>query len=238
MSRKASCALGGSAETPSSAVWLSANAPDKPGEVDGFPGAARRVRAWIEKQHEVLARIVGQGDDAAAVARQAESGRLCTRGQSGHASGLWVCLCIRPVADGRFSSSRLCCGLLDRAGPGFNGFEGPYAMLRRQLSRLSELWSCPTCSPVFVRGVLADVTDRAPGRLAEAGLGDFLRVFLDIRLPFVAFGGSIMGIAGLVLANWNQAGRWASLMAPEYGYKEFDAPPIRSLTALAGPDDE
>jgi hypothetical protein len=47
-----------------------------------------------------------------------------------------------------------------------------------------------------------------------------------------------MGIAGLVLANWNQAGRWASLMAPEYGYKEFDASPIRPLTALAGPDDE
>jgi hypothetical protein len=35
--------------------------------------------------------------------------------------------------------------------------------------------------------------------LARAGvptgaLGDFLRVFLDIRLPFVAFGGSIMGV--------------------------------------------
>jgi hypothetical protein len=25
-------------------------------------------------------------------------------------------------------------------------------------------------------------------------LGDFLRVFLDIRLPFVAFGGSIMEV--------------------------------------------
>jgi hypothetical protein len=47
-----------------------------------------------------------------------------------------------------------------------------------------------------------------------------------------------MGIAGLVLANRIRAGRWASLMAPEYGYKEFDAAPIRPLTALAGPDDE
>jgi hypothetical protein len=28
-------------------------------------------------------------------------------------------------------------------------------------------------------------------------LGDFLRVFLDIRLPFVAFGGSIMGYCGV-----------------------------------------
>ena len=30
--------------------------------------------------------------------------------------------------------------------------------------------------------------------LPEEGLEDFLRVFLDIRLPFVAFGGSIMGV--------------------------------------------
>jgi hypothetical protein len=76
----------------------------------------------------------------------------------------------------------------------------------------------------------------------EAGLGDFLgdflRVFLDIRLPFVAFGGSIKGIAGLALASRNQAVCWASLMVPEYGYKEYDAPPVRSLTALLGPDDE
>ena len=45
-----------------------------------------------------------------------------------------------------------------------------------------------------------------------------------------------MGIAGLVLANRNQVGGWASLMASEYGYKEFDLTP--SLIALAGPDDE
>jgi hypothetical protein len=45
-----------------------------------------------------------------------------------------------------------------------------------------------------------------------------------------------MGIAGLVLANRNQVGGWASLMASEYGYKEFDVP--TSLIALPGPDDE
>jgi hypothetical protein len=43
-----------------------------------------------------------------------------------------------------------------------------------------------------------------------------------------------MGIAGLV---W-QAGRWANLMASEYAYNEFEAPPVRSLTVLPGPDDE
>ena len=47
-----------------------------------------------------------------------------------------------------------------------------------------------------------------------------------------------MGIAGLVLANRNQVGGWASLMASEYGYKEFDAPPVSSLNVLLGPDDE
>jgi hypothetical protein len=76
-----------------------------------------------------------------------------------------------------------------------------------------------------------------------AFLGDFLRVFLDIRLPFVAFGGSIMGIfAGLVRRTPNRVGCWARLMAPEYGYKEFDAPPVRSLNVplecALGPDDD
>jgi Protein of unknown function len=36
------------------------------------------------------------------------------------------------------------------------------------------------------------------------------------------------------MASRIRAGRWASLMASEYGYKEFDAPPVRSLTALVG----
>ena len=34
----------------------------------------------------------------------------------------------------------------------------------------------------------------APAGFEAGVLGDFLRVFLDIRLPFVAFGGSIMGV--------------------------------------------
>ena len=92
---------------------------------------------------------------------------------------------------------------------------------------------------VLEGGFIADVTERARDAFPEAGLGDFLRVFLDIRLPFVAFGGSTMTIAGLVPRVRNRAGsRWASLMAAEYGYKEFDAPPVRSLYVLLGPDDE
>ena len=59
---------------------------------------------------------------------------------------------------------------------------------------------------------------------------DFFRVFLDIRLPFVAFGGSIIRVLQVLSCYAGFAsGRWASLMTPEYGYKEFDAPPVRSL---------
>jgi len=48
--------------------------------------------------------------------------------------------------------------------------------------------------------------------LARAGcldevLGDFLRDFLDIRLPFVAFGSSIMGVLR-VLAGEPESSRW------------------------------
>jgi hypothetical protein len=38
-------------------------------------------------------------------------------------------------------------------------------------------------------------------------LGDFLRDFLDIRLPFVAFGVSIMGVLR-VLAGEPESSRW------------------------------
>jgi hypothetical protein len=67
-------------------------------------------------------------------------------------------------------------------------------------------------------------------------LGDFLRDFLDIRLPFVAFGGSTIRI--LRPESRIRAGGWASLTAPEYSYKDFDAPPVRSLREPFAPDDE
>jgi hypothetical protein len=118
--------------------------------------------------------------------------------------------------------------------PGFNGFDGAFCDAPATAFPAFRVVVLPDLLAVFVPGVLGDFTDWTPATLREAVLGDFLRVFLDIRLPFVAFGGSTMGIAGLR----NQAGRWASLMAPEYGYREFDAPPVRPLTALAGPDDK
>jgi hypothetical protein len=47
---------------------------------------------------------------------------------------------------------------------------------------------------VFEGERFADVAGFARAVLRAGVFGDFLRVFLDIRLPFVAFGGSIMGI--------------------------------------------
>ena len=78
----------------------------------------------------------------------------------------------------------------------------------------------------------ADVFDA----LLEGVLGDFLRVFLDIRLPFVAFSGSI--IAVLRLPRWN-CPRWANLPTSEYGYNGFHATSRpHPLKACLGPDDK
>jgi hypothetical protein len=48
-----------------------------------------------------------------------------------------------------------------------------------------------TCR-AFEVGFFAVSFDCAGAFFPDPDLGDFLRVFLDIRLPFVAFGGSIM----------------------------------------------
>jgi hypothetical protein len=49
--------------------------------------------------------------------------------------------------------------------------------------------------PAFEAGRLAAAFDAAALGFREArGLSDFLRVFLDIRLPFVAFRGSIIEV--------------------------------------------
>ena len=48
--------------------------------------------------------------------------------------------------------------------------------------------------PDFELTRLADAFDAAGFRTRAEGLPDFLRVFLDIRLPFVAFRGSIIEV--------------------------------------------
>ena len=52
----------------------------------------------------------------------------------------------------------------------------------------------------------------------EGVLGDFLRVFLDIRLPFVAFSGSIIALLRVQRRN---CPCWANLPTSEYGYNGF-----------------
>ena len=61
-----------SAEIPSTCGAAVGEGVLEPGEVDRLLGAAGRVGARIEKQHELLAGIVGERDAAAAVARQIE----------------------------------------------------------------------------------------------------------------------------------------------------------------------
>ncbi|HYI31316.1 MAG TPA: hypothetical protein VD863_26050 [Bradyrhizobium sp.] len=97
---------------------------------------------------------------------------------------------------------------------GFNGFDGALcdalagalpgfllAPLTDFLAVALVVFACPAFAEVlavFLDAFLGAVLD-VMVVLARAGfpagvLGDFLRVFLDIRLPFVAFGGSIMEV--------------------------------------------
>jgi hypothetical protein len=70
--------------------------------------------------------------------------------------------------------------------------------------------------------------------VSEAVLDDFLRVSLDIRLPFDAFGGSTKQLLQLVSAGRHRAHDRASLTAQNYGYKDFRSSPACSLNARPG----
>ena len=79
----------------------------------------------------------------------------------------------------------------------------------------------------------------AAGRLPSEGFGGFLARFLGHTPSFRRFRRiNHWDIAGLVLAKGSRAGCWANLMSPEYGYKEFEAPPVRSFNVLPRADDE
>ena len=64
---------------------------------------------------------------------------------------------------------------------------------------------------VFEGAVFNDLADRARIAFPAAGLEDFLRVFLDIRLPFVAFRRSIIGVL-------KRGARWISSVAGQVGF--------------------
>jgi hypothetical protein len=83
---------------------------------------------------------------------------------------------------------------------GFNCFDGAKCdafgeALRGRLPAL--LVDLLAAGRIFEGGVFANLIDGPRAGWPDDVLGDFLRVFLDIRLPFVAFGGSIMGYCGV-----------------------------------------
>jgi hypothetical protein len=94
----------------------------------------------------------------------------------------------------------------DFAGPrGFNGFDGavcdgpedivfPGFSVALRSDFLADFLA--DAARVFEDGFFAAVFDGMRVAFAAGSLGDFFCVFLDIRLPFVAFGRSIMGYCG------------------------------------------
>src|SRR6185312_3257081 len=126
---------------------------------------------------------------------------------------------------------------------GFGGAAGEEDFNRFDAA-LCDVWpACFLTDALAVRLALATLDleafdDFAAGCRPGEVLGDFLRDFLDIRLPFVAFGGSIIRLLRTPPPWRIRARGWASLTASEYGYKEFDAPPVRSLSELLPPNDE
>src|ERR1700694_6145837 len=76
-------------------------------EVDGLLGAARGVRAWVEKQHEFSSGIVGERDGFAAIARKAEGGRFGAFGQLEFTRAGRVSFSGRRFSRGRFFCPRL-----------------------------------------------------------------------------------------------------------------------------------
>ena len=98
----------------------------------------------------------------------------------------------RPVFAGRFFVVRAIC----------DGF-------------LEAFWSVPDFAlEARLRAVL-------PLGRPDAGFPDFLRVFGGIRLPFVAFAGSLTIIAAGFCVHQNPVGGWANLTSAGYGDKRI-----------------
>jgi hypothetical protein len=87
----------------------------------------------------------------------------------------------------------------------FNGFEGGLWEAFDDVSLIALPDFFAAAVPVLATGVLAAaflalrvvVAAFEPAALPTGVLEDFLRVFLDIRLPFVAFGGSTIGMSSI-----------------------------------------
>jgi hypothetical protein len=91
---------------------------------------------------------------------------------------------------------------------------------------------------VFEAAGFVGAADLARVGFADPGLEDFLRVFLDIRLPFVAFGGSIITVLRASSGEPESRRALGKFDGPGVGYKELDAPLVRLLNGFAGRGDE
>ena len=119
-------------------------------------------------------------------------------------------------------------GFDGEAGAGdFNRFDAALCDVRRALF-----------DAFFTTLVLEAFDDFATGRPPGEALGDFLRDFLDIRLPFVAFGGSIIRVLQ-TLAAAADSGPWLG-KSDGLGVclQGIRRDPVRSLSELLPPDDE
>jgi hypothetical protein len=108
------------------------------------------------------------------------------------------------------------------AGAGVAAFNLFDAGLCEALVALAAGFLAVVLAAVLAADRLATLPDFLAAVLAGFGpaLGVFLRVFLDIRLPFVAFGRSIIAASGVPCWNFP---RWANLATSEYGYNGFCA---------------
>jgi hypothetical protein len=74
--------------------------------------------------------------------------------------------------------------------------------------------------------VFTAAEDWPPALLPGGGLEDFLRDFVDIAFLSSLSADQPLGYRGSCPARRNRADGCASLTAPEYGYKKFDASPL------------
>ncbi len=168
----------------------------QPCEIDGFLSAAGGGCARIEKQEEPSARVIVQRDCFAAVAGQTEARvpslplpvrRGC---RSEHPS--FPATVLGAVSLAGFG---LAAGPLRQrpSGPALTVSTPTDAMLSRWRRRIACLRFELGFFAIAGRFLAADVFfAAAAAALPVEILGDFFCVFLDIRLPFVAFGRSII----------------------------------------------
>ena len=209
------------------------------GEVDRFPGAAGGVGAGIEEQHQFLAGEIGQRNAVAAVAGQAEGRGLGAFDQTGGSAAAGFAAA--PIAGFYLTfSSGLCDALAKAVLAALRSFANQSPLRRTFAALLAagagvladafEPLRWAACGGFLFGRLLAAAGFRRAFCGLRGGLEDFLRDFLDIRLPFVAFGGSIIRVLRVLSADrgfgpaTGQVWRRRSMVT-----RNSTLPPVRSL---------